>query len=200
MEIARGLIIILITGVLTENFILSKFLGICPFLGVSKKVSGSVGMGIAVIFVMVLGTAVTWPIYTFILAPLNVEYMRTIAFILIVALFVQLIEMVLRRKMPLLYESLGAYLALMVTNCAILGVTLLNIDLEYGFLYSIFNAFCAGLGFLMVMVIFSGVRGRVDRCDIPKALSGIPITFIAASIMSLSFMGFAGLIEGIFGI
>ncbi|MDR1753484.1 MAG: RnfABCDGE type electron transport complex subunit A [Eubacterium sp.] len=199
MELAKNLIIILITGVLTENFVLSKFLGICPFLGVSKKTSSSIGMGAAVIFVMVFATIATYPVYHLVLVPFNIEYMNTIAFILIIALFVQIVEMALKRHMPPLYEALGVYLPLITTNCAVLGVTLLNIDNGYNFLEAIVNAFCAGLGFMMVLIIFSGVRSRLERCNVPKALSGTPITLIAASIVSLSFVGFGGLVDGIFG-
>lgn len=199
MEIARSMLIILITSILTENFLLSKFLGICPFLGVSKKVSSSFGMGVAVIFAMVFATIATYPIYYFILLPLNIEYMNTIAFILVIALLVQLIEMIVKKYAPALYRSLGMYLPLITTNCAVLGVTLLNITNEYTFLEAVFNSFCAGVGFLMVLLIFTGVRGRIERCDVPKALQGTPITLVAASIVSLSFIGFGGLVEGLLG-
>lgn len=199
MELGRSLMIILLTAVLTENFVLSKFLGICPFLGVSKNPSSSFGMGIAVTFVMVFATVVTYPIYYFILTPLKVEFMSTIAFILIIALFVQIVEMVLKKYIPPLYRSLGVYLPLITTNCAVLGVTLLNITNTYTFIEAVFNSFCAGLGFLIALLIFSGVRGRIERCDVPKSLRGTPITLIAASIVSLSFIGFGGIVEGIFG-
>lgn len=199
MEIAKDLMIILLTGILTENFILSKFMGICPFLGVSKTSSGAIGMGLAVTFVMVGASAVTYPIYHSILVPLNITYLNTICFILIIAAFVQIVEMVLKKYIPPLYKSLGVYLPLITTNCAVLGVTILNIDNEYGFLESVTNALAGGLGFLIVMVIFSGVRGRIEKCDVPAALEGTPITLIAASITSLSFLGFGGIVEGIFG-
>lgn len=193
------MMIILLTGILTDNFVLSKFLGICPFLGVSKTTSGSLGMGAAVTAVMILATAVTYPLYHLFLVPMGLTYLNTILFILIIALFVQLIEMVLRKYIPALYKSLGVYLPLITTNCAVLGVTLLNIDEGYNFLESIVNSLGAGIGFLVAMIIFSGVRGRLERCPVPKTFSGMPITLVAASIVSLSFVGFGGLVDGIFG-
>lgn len=199
MELAKNLMIILLTGILTENFVLSKFMGICPFLGVSKKVNSSFGMGLAVTFVMICATMVTYPIYHGILVPLGIEYMNTMAFILIIALFVQIVEMILKKFVPPLYKSLGVYLPLITTNCAVLGVTILNIDNNYAFLDSIVNALGAGLGFLLAMLIFAGVRGRIEQCDVPKAFNGAPITLIAASIVSLAFVGFGGIVEGIFG-
>lgn len=199
MELAKNLMMILLTGILTENFILCKFFGICPFLGVSKTTSGAVGMGVAVTFVMIGATAVTFPIYHGILVPLNITYLNTICFILVIASFVQIVEMVLKKYIPPLYRSLGVYLPLITTNCAVLGVTVLNIDYEYTFVESIVNALAGGLGFLLVMVIFSGIRGRIEKCNVPKALAGTPVTLIAASITSLSFVGFGGIVEGIFG-
>jgi electron transport complex protein RnfA len=199
-DVTRNLMIILITCVLTENFVLSQFLGICPFLGVSKKTASSIGMGLMITFVMVFATILTFPIYYFILAPLNVEFMNTIAFILIIALFVQLTELILKKHFSALNKSLGIYLPLMTTNCAILGVTILNVSGDFNFLEAIANALFAGLGFLLVMIIFSGVRARMERCDIPVSLHGMPITLIAAGILSLSFIGFGGMVEGIFGV
>lgn len=199
MELARSMMIILLTGILTDNFVLSKFMGICPFLGVSKTPSGSLGMGLAVTFVMVGATAVTYPLYRVFLVPLHLEYLNTILFILIIALFVQLIEMFLKKYVPALYSSLGVYLPLITTNCAVLGVTLLNIESGYNFGEAIVNALGGGIGFLMAMLIFSGVRGRLERCTVPKAFEGMPITLVAASIVSLSFLGFGGIVEGIFG-
>lgn len=199
MEIFKTVAIILLTGIFTENFVLSKFLGICPFLGVSKKTNSSLGMGIAVTFVMVFSTAATYPIYYGILVPLHIEYMQTVAFILIIALLVQLVEMAMKKYMPPLYKALGVYLPLITTNCAVLGVTILNIDNEYGFGEAIVNALSAGIGFLLVMLIFSGVRGRIERCNVPKALQGTPITLMAASIVSLAFIGFGGIVDNIFG-
>ncbi|MCL2018298.1 MAG: RnfABCDGE type electron transport complex subunit A [Oscillospiraceae bacterium] len=199
MDLARNLIIILITCVLTENLVLSQFLGVCPFLGVSKKTSSSLGMGLMITFVMVCATMLTYPIYNFILMPLNIEFMNTISFILIIALFVQLTEMILKKHLPPLYKSLGIYLPLMVTNCAILAVTILNVSGDFNFGEALFNAFCSGIGFLLVMLIFSGVRARMERCDVPVSLRGMPITLIAAGIVSISFLGFGGIVEGIFG-
>lgn len=200
MDIAKNVIIILLTGILTENFVLSKFLGICPFLGVSKKASSSLGMGIAVTFVMVCASMATYPIYYGILVPLKIDFMRTVAFILIIALFVQLVEMAMKKYVPPLYKALGVYLPLITTNCAVLGVTILNLDNEFSFLESAVNAFGAGVGFLMVMLIFSGVRGRIERCNVPDALKGTPITLVAASIVSVAFIGFGGIVDNIFGV
>ncbi len=199
MELARSMMIILLTGILTDNFVLSKFMGICPFLGVSKNPSGSLGMGLAVTFVMAGATAVTYPLYQAFLVPLHLEYLNTILFILIIALFVQLLEMFLKKYVPALYRSLGVYLPLITTNCAVLGVTLLNIESNYSFGEAMVNAVGGGLGFLLAMLIFSGVRGRLERCNVPKAFAGMPITLVAASIVSLSFLGFGGIVDGIFG-
>lgn len=199
MALAKSMMIILLTGILTDNFVLSKFLGICPFLGVSKTTSGSLGMGCAVTVVMVLATAVTWPLYYLFLEPMGLTYLNTILFILIIALFVQLVEMLLKKYIPALYKSLGVYLPLITTNCAVLGVTLLNLENGYTFLESIVCALGGGIGFLVAMLIFSGVRGRLEKCNVPKAFQGVPITLVAASIVSLSFVGFGGLVDGIFG-
>lgn len=199
MELAKSMMIILLTGILTDNFVLSKFMGICPFLGVSKKASSSLGMGCAVIVVMLGATAVTYPLYHAFLVPMGLEYMNTILFILIIALFVQVIELVLKKYIPALYKTLGVYLPLITTNCAVLGVTLLNIENGYGFAQSLVNAAGGGIGFMMAMLIFSGVRGRLERCDIPKTFQGMPITLVAAAIVSLSFLGFGGIVDGMFG-
>lgn len=190
---------IIVAAVLTNNFVLSKFLGICPFLGVSKKLDTSVGMSAAVTFVMVLATAVTWPIQTFLLDPNGLGYMQTIVFILIIAVLVQLVEMVLKKYIPPLYSALGIYLPLITTNCAVLGVTILNFDQGYTYVEALFNAFAAGIGFLLAMVMFTGVRSKIADADIPKSLQGLPITLIAASITALTMLGFAGLAEGLFG-
>ena len=199
MALAKSMMIIILTGILTDNFVLSKFLGICPFLGVSKTTSGSLGMGCAVTAVMVCASAVTYPLYHSFLVPMGLEYLNTILFILLIAVFVQLIEMFLKKFVPALYKSLGVYLPLITTNCAVLGVTLLNIDEGYTFLESIVNALGAGLGFMMAMLIFSGVRARLERCNVPETFRGMPITLVAASIVSLSFLGFGGIVDGIFG-
>jgi len=184
---------IMLAALLTDNFVLSKFMGICPFLGVSKKASSSLGMGAAVTFVMVCAAMVTYPVYHLVLVPLEITYLKTIAFILIIALFVQLVEIVLKKVMPPLYNALGVYLPLITTNCAVLGLTLLNIDNEFSFLESIVNACFSGLGFMMVLLVFSGVRSKVDAADVPETFKGVPSTLIAAAILSLSFLGFSGL-------
>ena len=195
----KVLIVILLNAMLVDNFVLSKFMGICPFLGVSKKLDSSVGMGAAVTFVMVCATLCTYPIYTFLLVPMGLEYLKTIAFILIIALFVQLVEMILKKKIPSLYNALGVFLPLITTNCAVLGVTILNIDNSYTLVKSIFNSIGAGLGFTIALIIFSGVRSRVNRADVPETFKGVPATLIAASIVSVSFMGFSGLFSGMLG-
>lgn len=189
----KALLIILLSAMLVDNFVLSKFMGICPFLGVSKKFDSAVGMGAAVTFVMACATLVTYPIYMFILVPLGLEYLKTVAFILIIALFVQIVEMFLKKAVPPLYKTLGVFLPLITTNCAVLGVTILNIDSNYNLGQSIVNAIGAGLGFSLALVIFSGVRQRVDSADIPEMFKGVPATLIAASIVSVSFMGFSGM-------
>lgn len=195
----KEFIIIIVSAVLVNNYVLARFLGICPFLGVSKKLDSAVGMSIAVTIVMTLATAVTHPIYMKVLAPNGVEYLRTVVFILIIAALVQFVEIALKKFIPALHKSLGIYLPLITTNCAVLGVTILNIDESYTFAKSVVNAFGSGLGFMLAMVLFSGVRSRVDESDaIPKAFQGIPITLAAAAIVSLSFFGFSGIVEGLF--
>ncbi len=184
---------IVIGGLLVNNFVLSQFLGICPFLGVSKKLNSAFGMSCAVIFVMLMASAATWPVYTYLLVPNGLQYLQTIVFILIIAALVQLVEIVLKRFLPPLYRSLGIYLPLITTNCAVLGVTILNIDSGYGFGQSLANALGAGLGFLLAMVLFAGVRERLENADIPQGLRGLPITLVSASLVSLSFIGFQGL-------
>jgi len=191
---------IFFTMILVDNYVLSKFLGICPFLGVSKKLDSAVGMSLAVIFVMVMATAATWPIYRGILEPNGMEYLQTIVFILIIAILVQLLENVLKKFIPALYKALGVYLPLITTNCTILGVTILNLDNGYSFIESIVCAAGAGTGFLVAMVLFSGVRRRVEQAVTPKSFEGLPITLVSAAITSLSFMGFGGIIESIFGV
>ena len=201
------LAVIFFTMILVDNYVLAKFLGICPFLGVSKKLDSAVGMSLAVTFVMVLATAATWPIQTFLLTPANPDgslkwdmgYLQTIVFILIIAILVQLLENFLKKFIPALYKSLGVYLPLITTNCTILGVTILNIDNGYSFIEAIVCAAGAGIGFLVAMVLFSGVRRRVEQAVTPKCFEGLPITLVAAAITSLSFMGFGGIVESIFG-
>ncbi len=190
------IIIIVLAGILTENMVLSKFLGICPFLGVSKKTNTAVSMGIAVTLVMLLATAVTYPIYSYILVPNGLDYLQTIVFILIIAALVQLVEIVLKKYIPPLYTALGIYLPLITTNCAVLGITLLNFTNARitNYVDALFNALGAGLGFLLAMFIFAGVRSRLETSDIPESLKGLPITLISAAIVSLSFLGFAGIV------
>ena len=190
---------ILLTGILTENFILAKFLGICPFLGVSKKLNTAVGMSAAVIFVMLLATAVTYPINAKLLVPNDLEYLQTIVFILVIAALVQLVEIVLKKYIPSLYNALGIYLPLITTNCAVLGVGLINVENNYNFGQSMMRSLGGGLGFMLAMVMFAGVRERLESCDVPKFLQGLPITLIAASLTSVSFLGFSGVVDGIFG-
>ena len=197
---------IFFTMILVDNYVLAKFLGICPFLGVSKKLDSAVGMSLAVTFVMVLATAATWPIQTFLLTPANPDgtlkwdmgYLQTIVFILIIAILVQLLENFLKKFIPALYKALGVYLPLITTNCTILGVTILNLDNGYDFIESIVCAAGAGIGFLVAMVLFSGVRRRVEQAVTPKCFEGLPITLVAAAVTSLSFMGFGGIVDAIF--
>lgn len=189
----KSLLVILLSAIFVDNFVLSKFMGICPFLGVSKKLDSAAGMGAAVTFVMVCATLCTYPIYMFILVPMGLEYLKTIAFILIIALFVQLVEMILKKKVPSLYSALGVFLPLITTNCAVLGVTILNIDNSYNLVQSVVNSLGAGLGFTLALLIFSGVRSRVNAADVPETFKGVPATLIAASIVSVSFMGFSGM-------
>lgn len=194
MKIALSL---LLTAILTNNFILCKFLGICPFLGVSKKLNTAVGMSAAVIFVMVLATAVTYPI-NLLLKANNMEYLQTIVFILVIAALVQLVEIVLKKYVVSLYNALGIYLPLITTNCAVLGVVLLNIDNGYNFWQSVVYSLGGGIGFMVAMVMFAGVRERLEGCNIPKSLQGLPITLVSASLVSMSFLGFAGLVDNMF--
>lgn len=197
MEIFK-LLSITLGAILANNFIFSQFLGCCPFLGVSKKVDTAVGMGVAVTFVMGLASAVCFVVNKYILIPLDLAYMQTVAFILVIASLVQFIEMFLQKAMPALYTALGVYLPLITTNCTILGVTILNIDNGYNFIESVVCAAGAGLGFLLAMVLFSGVRRRVEQAVTPKCFEGLPITLVSAAITSLSFMGFGGIVESIF--
>ena len=193
---------IILTAILTENFVLCKFLGICPFLGVSKKVDTALGMSVAVIFVMLASTAVTFPINN-LLIKYDMEYLQTIVFILVIAALVQLVEIVLKKYIKPLYNALGIYLPLITTNCAVLGVVLLNLDkfggMEHSFALSMVNTLGAGVGFMVAMLIFAGVRSRLETADIPDGLKGLPSTLIAASLTSVSFLGFSGVVEGIFG-
>ena len=198
MTMTKELLAILLTAILTNNFVLAKFLGICPFLGVSKKLDTAMGMSVAVIFVMVLATAVCYPINALILVPNDLAYLQTIVFILVIAALVQLVEIILKKYLPGLYKALGIYLPLITTNCAVLGVVLMNIDNGYGFAASLINSFGGGVGFMIAMIMFAGVRERMEDCDIPEKLQGLPITLVAAALTSCSFLGFSGLIDNIF--
>lgn len=198
MESFKLLMIILLSAVFVNNYVLCKFLGICPFLGVSKKLDQSVGMGVAVTVVMLLATAVTWPIQHLVLNKLGLEYLQNILFILIIATLVQMLEMLLKKLSPSLYKGLGVYLPLITTNCAVLGVTIQNILDEYSFAQSMVSSLGCGLGFLLAMVLFSGLRSRINETNTPAPFRGLAVTLIAASFISLAFMGFGGIIENIF--
>lgn len=188
-------ITVIMSMILVNNYVLAQFLGICPFLGVSKKLDSAVGMGIAVIFVMVLATIATWPIMQ-VLNNFNIGYLQTVVFILVIAALVQLIEMMMKKYLPALHKALGVYLPLITTNCAVLGVCISNIDAGYGYLLSIANAFGAGAGFLLAMVLFAGVRSKLENEEgVPMAFRGVPITLITAAMLSLGFMGFSGLFQ-----
>ena len=199
MDTFKLMLKIIMTSVLVNNYVLSKFLGICPFLGVSKKLDQASGMGVAVIFVMLLATAVTWPIQTYLLDRFNLGYLQTIVFILVIAALVQFVEIALKKYIPNLHKSLGVYLPLITTNCAVLGVTINNITDGYNFLESMVSSLGCGLGFLLAMVIFAGVRERMEESNPPQAFKGIPITLAAASIVSMAFYGFGGIITSLFG-
>lgn len=185
---------VILTAMITDNFVLSKFMGICPFLGVSKKLKSAVGMGIAVIFVMICSTLATFPFYHYVLVPLGIDYLYNVGFILIIAIFVQLVEIFLRKVFPELHKLLGVYLPLITTNCAVLGVCIINVDNGLSFVDSILNSLGAGLGFMIALIVFSGIRGRIEHNDIPEAFKGIPSTLVAAAIMVIGFMGFSGMI------
>ena len=189
-----SIVSIILAGILTDNMVLAKFLGICPFLGVSKKINTAFAMSVAVTLVMLLSTAVTWPLYAFVLVPIGLDYLQTIAFILVIAALVQLVEILLKKFLPPIYKALGIYLPLITTNCAVLGITLLNFQESYNFIESLANALGAGLGFMLAMIIFAGVRTRLEKSNVPEFLKGLPITLIAAGIVSLSFLGFAGIV------
>ncbi len=190
------LLLILISAVFVNNFVLARFLGICPFLGVSKKVETALGMGMAVIFVMTVASVVTWFIQYLVLIPFGIEYLQTIAFILVIASLVQLVEMVIQKTSPVLYQSLGIFLPLITTNCAVLGVAVLNIQKSYSFIESVVFAMGAGLGFTLAMVLFAGLRERIDLCPVPKCFRGTAVALVTAGLLSLAFMGFAGLVKG----
>ncbi len=194
----KSLIIILLGSVFVDNYVLSRFLGICPFLGVSKKLDQATGMGIAVTAVMLLACAVTWPIQYFVLNTLNMGYLQNIVFILVIAALVQMVELLLKKFSPALHKGLGVYLPLITTNCAVLGVAINNINDGFTFLESMVSALGVGLGFLLAMVLFSGLRTRIHDANVPAPFRGLPVTLIAASFISLAFMGFGGIVENIF--
>ena len=193
MAYMQSLLGILLSAILTENFILVKFYGICPFMGVSKKTDTALGMGMAVTFVMALAAAACWAIDAFVLQPLGLAYMQTVAFILVIASIVQVVEMFLKKSVPALYQALGIFLPLITTNCAVLGVALVNVQEGYDFLQSVINGACGGLGFTLAIVLFASVRERVDRTDCPECFKGFPIALITAGLIALAFMGFSGL-------
>lgn len=197
MENFKTLILILMSSVLVNNYVLNRFLGICPFLGVSKKLNQAVGMGVSVIFVMLLASAVTWPIQYYVLNSLGLGYMQNLLFILIIASLVQLVEIILKKYIPSLYKSLGVYLPLITTNCAVLGVTINNINDGYTFLESMVSSLGCGLGFLLAMVLFAGIRSKIEESEIPESFKGMPVTLIAASFVSLAFFGFGGIVENL---
>ena len=198
MDMFKSLIVILLSSVLVNNYVLSRFLGICPFLGVSKKLDQAAGMGLSVTVVMLLATAVTWPIQYLILDRVGLGYMQTIVFILVIATLVQMLEMLLKRFTPSLHQSLGVYLPLITTNCAVVGVAINNITDGYSFLESMVSSLGCGLGFLLAMVLFAGMRSRIDESNVPKPFRGLAVTLIAASFISLAFMGFAGIVDSLF--
>lgn len=195
----EGLVVILVSAAIVNNFVLIQFLGICPFLGVSKDLKNATGMSFAVIFVMLLATMVTWPLQIYLLDRNNLGYLQTIIFILVIAALVQFVEIVLKKYIPTLHAALGVYLPLITVNCALLGVTLMNIQKEYSFVESLVNSLGAGLGFLLAMVMFSGIRKHTENSDPPACFKGAPLTLIAAAILSISFFGFSGVIENLFG-
>lgn len=198
METFKTLVVILLSSVFVNNYVLARFLGICPFLGVSKKLDQASGMGVSVTAVMLMATAVTWPIQYFILDPLGLGYMQTLVFILVIASLVQMVEMLLKKFVPALHKGLGVYLPLITTNCAVLGVSINNITDGYGFIESMVSSLGAGLGFLLAMVLFSGIRSRIDESKVPAPFRGLAVTLIAASFISLAFMGFAGIVDTLF--
>ena len=189
----QSLLGIVLSAILTENFILVKFYGICPFMGVSKRIDTALGMGIAVTFVMAIASAASWAVNAYLLIPLNLQYMQTVAFILVIASIVQVVEMFLKKMIPSLYQALGIFLPLITTNCAVLGAALVTVQKNYDFLQSVVYGACGGLGFTLAIVLFASVRERTDRADCPASFKGFPIALISAGLMALAFMGFSGL-------
>lgn len=194
MDVVKDLLVILVGSSLVSNIVLSQFQGLCPFLGVSKKIETAAGMGAAIIFVITLASTVAAAIYRFILVPLNIEYLQTIVFILVIAALVQFVEMFLKKYMQSLYQALGVYLPLITTNCAVLGIALTNVQKEYGILYSIVSGFATAVGFMIAIVILAGIREKMEYNDIPESFQGMPIVLITAGLMAIAFCGFSGLL------
>ncbi len=190
----NDIVVLVIGAIFVNNFVLARFLGICPFVGVSKRVGDAVGMGMAVIFVMILASVASWFTFFYVLTPLNMEYMTTIAFILIIASLVQFVENVIKKMAPALYKSLGIYLPLITTNCAVLGIALLNVQNGYTLTQTVLHAVGASVGFTMALVLLAGIRERLERADIPPSLKGAPITFITSGLLAIAFMGFIGMV------
>ena len=193
MEIIGRILALAIAAIFVQNFVLSRFLGLCPYIGVSKKIDSALGMGMAVIFVMTMASTITWIIQNYLLIPLKIEFLQTIAFILTIASLVQFVEMVIQKTAPSLYKALGVFLPLITTNCAVLGVAILNINEQFTFFGAILNGFFAGLGFTLVLVLMAGIRERLEKAEIPQSMKGMPIAMIVAGCMALAFLGFAGL-------
>lgn len=193
MEFIGKIFSLAIAAIFVQNFVLSRFLGLCPYIGVSKKLDSALGMGMAVIFVMTMASTFTWLIYTYFLIPLHIEFLQTIAFILTIASLVQLVEMIIQKTAPALYKALGVYLPLITTNCAVLGVAILNINEEYNFIEAVLNGFFAGIGFTLVLLLMAGLRERLERAEVPRSMKGMPIAMIMAGCMALAFLGFSGL-------
>lgn len=193
MEFIGKIFSLAVAAIFVQNFVLSRFLGLCPYIGVSKKLDSALGMGMAVIFVMTMASTFTWLIYTYFLIPLHIEFLQTIAFILTIASLVQLVEMIIQKTAPALYKALGVYLPLITTNCAVLGVAILNINEEYNFIEAILNGFFAGIGFTLVLLLMAGLRERLERAEVPRSMKGMPIAMIMAGCMALAFLGFSGL-------
>jgi len=193
MEFVGKILFMAVMAIFVQNFVLMRFLGLCPYIGVSKKLDSALGMGMAVIFVMTMASTFTWLIHTYLLVPLHIEFLQTIAFILTIASLVQLVEMVIQKTAPALYKSLGVFLPLITTNCAVLGVAILNIQSEYSFIFAILNGLFAGIGFTLVLILMAGIRERLERAELPVSMKGMPISMIVAGSMALAFLGFSGL-------
>jgi Na+-translocating ferredoxin:NAD+ oxidoreductase subunit A len=193
MEFVGKILFMAVMAIFVQNFVLMRFLGLCPYIGVSKKLDSALGMGMAVIFVMTMASTFTWLIHTYLLVPLHIEFLQTIAFILTIASLVQLVEMVIQKTAPALYKSLGVFLPLITTNCAVLGVAILNIQSEYSFIFALLNGLFGGIGFTLVIILMAGIRERLERAELPVSMKGMPISMIVAGSMALAFLGFSGL-------